>query len=130
MLKARHFLELGCLLFSLNAVAADPFDHTQRQTGENKVNLPKITKEKCAFKEPSFATESAFEQLKLVGVILYKNRPEALFLDPQQQLIMVKQGYRLGQEGYLVQQIEKSGITLLRSKVGQCEQTTPLELKF
>lgn len=125
----RHFLGLCCLFFCLNAIAADPFDRSQRQT-ENKMNFPKIQKEKCVFNEPSFATESAFEQLKLVGVVLYKNRPEALFLDSHQQLIVIKQGYRLGQEGYLIQQIGKNGVKLLRSKTGQCEQTEPLELRF
>ncbi|OOF83745.1 hypothetical protein BKG93_09495 [Rodentibacter ratti] len=127
---SRHFLGLCYLFFCLNAVATDPFDRSQRQAGQNKMNLPKIQKEKCVFNEPSFATESAFEQLKLVGVVLYKNRPEALFLDSQQQLIVIKQGYRLGQDGYLIQQIGKNGVKLLHSKTGQCEQTEPLELRF
>ncbi|OOF38450.1 hypothetical protein BKK49_03385 [Rodentibacter rarus] len=127
---SRHFLGLCCLFFCLNAVATDPFDRSQRQMGENKMNLPKVRKEKCVFNEPSFAVESAFEQLKLVGVVLYKNRSEALFLDAQQQLIVAKQGYRLGQEGYLIQQIGKNAVKLLRSKAGQCEQMEPLELRF
>ncbi|OOF84993.1 pilus assembly protein PilP [Rodentibacter ratti] len=127
---SHHFLGLCCLFFCLNAVATDPFDRSQRQAGQNKMNLPKIQKEKCVFNEPSFATESAFEQLKLVGVVLYKYRPEALFLDSQQQFIAVKQGYRLGQEGYLIQQIGKNGVKLLHSKTGQCEQAEPLELRF
>lgn len=129
-MMSRHFLGLCCLFFCLNAVATDPFDRSQRQMGENKMNLPKVRKEKCVFNEPSFAVESVFEQLKLVGVVLYKNRSEALFLDAQQQLIVAKQGYRLGQEGYLIQQIGKNAVKLLRSKAGQCEQTEPLELRF
>ncbi|WP_077418395.1 pilus assembly protein PilP [Rodentibacter rarus] len=129
-MMSRHFLGLCCLFFCLNAVATDPFDRSQRQMGENKMNLPKVRKEKCVFNEPSFAVESAFEQLKLVGVVLYKNRSEALFLDAQQQLIVAKQGYRLGQEGYLIQQIGKNAVKLLRSKAGQCEQMEPLELRF
>ncbi|THA10941.1 hypothetical protein [Rodentibacter pneumotropicus] len=130
MMISRYFLGLCCLFSCLNAVATDPFYRSQRQTGENKMNLPKIRKEKCVFNEPSFAIESAFEQLKLVGVVLYKNSSKALFLDPHQQLIVVKQGYRLGQEGYLMQQIGRNGVKLLRSKTGQCEQTEPLELRF
>ncbi|VEH64940.1 Uncharacterised protein [Rodentibacter pneumotropicus] len=39
------FLGLCCLFSCLNAVATDPFDRSQRQTGENKMNLPKIRKE-------------------------------------------------------------------------------------
>ncbi|OOF44290.1 hypothetical protein [Rodentibacter trehalosifermentans] len=126
----RRYLGLFCLFFSLNAVAVDPFDSSQRQTGENRINLPKIRKVQCAFDEPAFATETAFEQLKLVGVVLYKNMPEALFLDSRQQLIVVKQGHRLGLEGYLLQQIQKNGVVLLRPKTGQCDQNEPVALQF
>lgn len=125
-----YFLGLYCLLLCFNAQATDPFDYHQRQTGENHLSLPKIQKEKCVFKEPAFATETAFIQLKLVGIVLYKNRPEALFLDPNQQLIAAKPGYRLGQEGYLIKQIGKNGVELLHSKTGQCEQTATLVLRF
>ncbi|AOF53024.1 hypothetical protein AC062_0930 [Pasteurellaceae bacterium NI1060] len=53
-----------------------------------------------------------------------------MFLDINQQLIVVKQGQRLGQEGYLLQQIHKDSVHLQYSKSGRCEQTDQLDLRF
>ena len=61
---------------------------------------------------------------------MYKQVPEALFLDDRQQLITAKQGHRLGRESYLLQQIGKNGVRLLRPKAGQCEQTESLDVRF
>ncbi|OOF65673.1 hypothetical protein [Rodentibacter sp. Ppn85] len=126
----RHLLSLCCLFFSLNVIAIDPFNHLQRQSEKKPIEGAKIQTTKCAFNEPSFASESPFNQLKLVGVILYKQSPEAWFLDINQQLIVVKQGQRLGQERYLLQQIHKDSVHLQYSKSGRCEQTDLLDLRF
>ncbi|QPB41525.1 hypothetical protein [Rodentibacter haemolyticus] len=127
----RRFYYSGfCFLVCLESIAADPFDRLQRQSADSNISQSKIPSTKCVFDEPSLAMESTFEQLKLVGVVLYKNIPEALFLDPNQKLIVAKQGYRLAQEGNLLQQIRKDGVALLRAKAGQCEQTEKLEVRF
>ncbi|QIA77199.1 pilus assembly protein PilP [Rodentibacter caecimuris] len=125
----RHLLSLCCLFVSLNVIAVDPFNHSQRQP-EKLIEGAKTQTTKCAFNEPSFASESPFNRLKLVGVILYKQSPKALFLDINQQLIVVKQGQRLGQERYLLQQIHKDSVHLQYSKSGRCEQTDQLDLRF
>lgn len=127
-LKFPHYVLITCLFSAWLAQAADPFDRTQRQSSENL--QPRVQRSHCTFSEPSLAAESDFEQLKLVGVVLYKTSPEALFLDMRQQLIIAKQGNRLGQEGYLLQKISKQGVQLLRSKQGQCEQSEPFEIRF
>lgn len=126
----RYLLSLCCLVLSLNVVATDPFDRSQRQQSEKQpIELAK-TQTKCVFNEPVFAPESSFNQLKLVGVILYKSSPKALFLNMNQQLIAVKQEQRLGQEGYLLQKILKDGVHLLFSKSGRCERTERLDVRF
>lgn len=126
----RYFLGMISLCFCLQTIAADPFDSAQRQLTEPNLKAPKTARSTCVFNEPVLAAESAFEQLKLVGVVLYKQTPDALFLDMRQQLIVVKQGMRLAQEGYLLEQIRKDGVKLQRSKAGQCDQMESVELKF
>ncbi|WP_226691995.1 MULTISPECIES: hypothetical protein [Rodentibacter] len=127
----RRFYYAGlCFLICLESIAADPFDRLQRQSADNAISQSKVQRTRCVFNEPSLATESAFEQLKLVGAVLYKHTSEALFLDSNQKLIVAKQGYRLAQEGYLLQQISKDGVVLLHAKAGQCEQTEALEVRF
>lgn len=127
-MKFQHYALNACLFIAGFAQAADPFDRTQRQSSENSPLRVQVTH--CSFSETSLAAESHFEQLKLVGVVLYKKVPEALFLDMRQQLIIAKQGNRLGMEGYLLQKIDKQGVQLLRQKQGQCEQTEPVEIRF
>ncbi|OOF55450.1 hypothetical protein BKK56_05960 [Rodentibacter genomosp. 2] len=126
----RHLLSLCCLFVSLNVIAVDPFNHSQRQSEKKLIEGAKTQITKCTFNEPSFASESPFNRLKLVGIILYKQSPKALFLDMNQQLIVVKQGQRLGQERYLLQQIYKDSVHLQYSKSGRCEQTDLLDLRF
>lgn len=118
------------LIFSIESFAADPFDRTQRKSSDEAMPNAKIQTTKCVFNEPILAAESTFEQLKLVGVVLYKQQPEALFLDSRQQLVIAKQGARLGLDGYLLKQIRKSGVTVQRAKAGQCEQTEAFDLRF
>lgn len=130
MRSQRNFTGFFCFFVCLNVFAADPFDHSQRQMAENPTNVAQENTTACQFDEPAFATETPFEQLTLVGVVLYKQAPEAFFLDGQKQLILAKQGFRLGQEGYLLQQIGKEGVKFLRPKAGQCEQTEVVERHF
>ena len=129
MRKVNYFLGLICVSMCFQALAVDPFDRTQRQAAENPVT-PLNRANTCTFKEPTLAAESAFEQLKLVGVVLYKQQPETLFLDMRKQLVIAKPGYRLGQEGYLLQKISKQGVQVLRPKQGQCEQAESVDLRF
>ena len=129
-MRGLHKALLLCCVWTGNVSATDPFDHSQRQLTEKPTSSAKRHKTTCVFKEPVFAAESAFEQLKLVGVVLYKQVPEALFLDMRQQLIIAKKGYRLGQEGYLLEQISKNGVQLSRFKARQCEQTESVNLRF
>ena len=127
-MKLQHYILIAGFFIVGFAQAADPFDRTQRQSSENL--QARVQSSHCTFSEPSLAAESNFEQLKLVGVVLYKASPEALFLDMRQQLIIAKQGNRLGQEGYLLQKISKQGVQVLRPKQGLCEQSEPFEIRF
>ncbi|OOF57441.1 hypothetical protein [Rodentibacter myodis] len=126
----RFCVWLGCLFVCCTTTAADPFDRSQRQAAENA--RPQTTSQptKCMFNESLLAAESTFEQLKLVGVVLYKKEPEALFLNNAQKLVIAKLGERLGAEGHLLRQIRKDGLSLAYSKPGQCEQTENVEMKF
>ena len=116
--------------FSVSAFSQDPFDRKQREQTEypkEGLTLPPVST--CVYSEPRLAEERPLAQLHIVGVVQYGKQAEVLFNDDG-HILSAQVGQRIGQEGYLIEKVTKNSVTLQGYKVGQCEQTTSIIMRF
>ena len=83
----------------------------------------------CVYSEPRLAEERPLAQLHIVGVVQYGKQAEVLFNDDG-HILSAQVGQRIGKEGYLIEKVSKNSVMLQGYKVGQCEQTTSIIMRF
>ena len=97
---------LPICLFTGSLWAADPF--YRQGTSTSATTVVSNQNGACALTEGTVAGNIPFNQLKVVGAVLYKTMPEAYFVDTQGQLFNLKIGERVGLEGYRLGKLDNS----------------------
>jgi competence protein D len=68
--------------------------------------------------------------LKLVGVVISKDKAFALLLDQDLQIYSVLEGVDVAQEGYVVTKINQNKVQFMRKLGEQCDSVEQKELSF
>lgn len=114
-----------------SAYGADPFNKNRRTDIRNVQPAPVIaTPERtCHSGNAVIAEDMNFKRLKLVGVLLEKNRSLALFQTDEKQIVMAKEQEFIAQEQLQIHRIAKNAVQLNRWKL-DCDKPERLTLKF
>lgn len=116
---------LSLLIFSalFPVYAKDPFDKTQRNLSLQ--NKPSFSQNTCSLKGIKLAESIPFQQLQLVGIMKYQNRPQAIFVDQAQQVSIGEIDNLIAQE-----QLKITEISPQQVKLFDCQQAQFLYIKF
>ena len=128
-------------LFFMNCTwGQDPFDKTQRihsqfdnaQTvlEQTEIISSDVPNNLCGADENRQAAEIPLSALKLVGVVISKNKAFALLQDQDLQIYSVLEGVNVAKEGYLVEKIHQNKVQFMRKLGEQCDKTEQKELSF
>lgn len=136
----KYWFYLIALFFMNCSWGQDPFDKTQRTRSQfdnvqtvmeqTEITSSDIPNNQCGADENRQAVEIPLNALKLVGVLISKDKALALLLDQDLQIYSVLEGVDVAKEGYLVEKIHKNKVQFMRKLGEQCDSTEQKELSF
>lgn len=136
-----YIVSLFLLLFASTSIAQrDPFygeSHVDSFEAQADNNLQKNAKHLASLQDcltndfPKISLISPFEQLKLIGLVEIDGEFRALFLDPQQRIIDIKQGEVIEQDFIQIYKISLKSVTYIDWQKSQsCTNPTYIQLKL
>jgi len=136
----KHWFFLIILFFMNCSWGQDPFDKTQRNRSQfdnaqtvmeqTEIISSDVPNNLCGADENRQAAEIPLNALKLVGVVISKDKAFALLLDQDLQIYSVLEGVDVAQEGYVVTKINQNKVQFMRKYGVQCDSTEQKELSF
>ena len=136
----KYWFFLTALLFINCSWGHDPFDKTQRTRSQfdnaqtvmeqTEIISSDVPNNQCGADENRQAAEIPLNALKLVGVVISKDKALALLLDQDLQIYSVLEGVDVAKEGYLVEKIHQNKVQFMRKLGEQCDKTEQKELSF
>ena len=136
----KYWFYLIALFFMNCSWGQDPFDKTQRTRSQfdnaqtvmeqTEIISSDVPNNPCGADENRQAVEIPLNALKLVGVVISKDKAFALLLDQDLQIYSVLEGVDVAKEGYLVEKIYKNKVQFMRKLGEQCDSTEQKELSF
>ena len=136
----KYWFYLIALFFMNFSWGQDPFDKTQRNRSQfdnaqtvmeqTEIISSDVPNNPCGADENRQAVEIPLNALKLVGVVISKDKAFALLLDQDLQIYSVLEGVDVAKEGYLVEKIYKNKVQFMRKLGEQCDSTEQKELSF
>ena len=136
----KYWFFLVALFFMNCSWGQDPFDKTQRTRSQfdnaqtvmeqTEIISSDVPNNQCGADENRQAAEIPVNALKLVGVVISKDKALALLLDQDLQIYSVLEGVDVAKEGYLVAKIHQNKVQFMRKLGEQCDSTEQKELSF
>ena len=136
----KYWFYLIALFFMNCSWGQDPFDKTQRNGSQldnaqtvmeqTEIISSDVPNNLCGADENRQAAEIPLNDLKLVGVVISKDKAFALLLDQDLQIYSVLEGGDVAQEGYVVTKINQNKVQFMRKYGVQCDSTEQKELSF
>ena len=136
----KYWFFLVALFFMTCSWGQDPFDKTQRNGSkfdnaqtvmeQTEITSSDVPNNLCGADENRQAAEIPLNALKLVGVVISKDKAFALLLDQDLQIYSVLEGIDVAKEGYLVEKIHQNKVQFMRKLGEQCDSTEQKELSF
>ena len=136
----KYWFFLVALFFMNCSWGQDPFDKTQRTHSQfdnaqtvmeqTEIISSDVPNNLCGADENRQAAEIPLNALKLVGVVISKDKSLALLLDQDLQIYSVLEGVDVAQEGYVVTKINQNKVQFMRKLGAQCNSTEQKELSF
>ena len=136
----KYWFYLITLFFMNCSWGQDPFDKTQRNRSQfdnaqtvmeqTEIISSDVPNNQCGADENRQAAEIPLNALKLVGVVISKDKAFALLLDQDLQIYSVLEGVDVAQEGYVVTKINQNKVQFMRKFGAQCDSTEQKELSF
>ena len=136
----KYWFFLVALFFMNCSWGQDPFDKTQRTHSQfdnaqtvieqTEIISSDVPNNQCGADENRQAAEIPLNALKLVGVVISKDKAFALLLDQDLQIYSVLEGVDVAQEGYVVTKINQNKVQFMRKLGAQCDSTEQKELSF
>ena len=136
----KYWFYLIALFFMNCSWGQDPFDKTQRNGSQldnaqpvleqTEIISSDVPNNLCGADENRQAAEIPLNALKLVGVVISKDKAFALLLDQDLQIYSVLEGGDVAQEGYVVTKINQNKVQFMRKSGVQCDSTEQKELSF
>ena len=136
----KYWFYLIALFFMNFSWGQDPFDKTQRNRSQfdnaqtvmeqTEIISSDVPNNQCGADENRQAAEIPLNALKLVGVVISKDKALALLLDQDLQIYSVLEGVDVAKEGYLVAKIHQNKVQFMRKLGEQCDKTEQKELSF
>ena len=136
----KHCFYLITLFFMNCSWGQDPFDKTQRNRSQfdnaqivmeqTDIISSDVPNNLCGADENRQAAEIPLNALKLVGVVISKDKTFALLLDQDLQIYSVLEGVGVAQEGYVVTKINQNKVQFMRKLGEQCDRAEQKELSF
>ena len=136
----KYWFYLSALFFMNCSWGQDPFDKTQRTHSQfdnaqtvmeqTEIISADVPNNLCGADENRQAAEIPLSALKLVGVVISKDKAFALLQDQDLQIYSVLEGVDLAKEGYLVEKIHQNKVQFMRKLGEQCDSTEQKELSF
>ena len=136
----KYWFFLVALFFMNCSWGQDPFDKTQRNGSKfdnaqtvmehTEITSLDVPNKQCGADENRQAVEIPLNALKLVGVVISKDKALALLLDQDLQIYSVLEGVDVAKEGYLVEKIHQNKVQFMRKLGEQCDSTEQKELSF
>ena len=136
----KYWFYLSALFFMNCSWGQDPFDKTQRNGSQldnaqtvmeqTEIISSDVPNNLCGADENRQAAEIPLSALKLVGVVISKDKAFALLLDQDLQIYSLLEGVDVAQEGYVVTKINQNKVQFMRKLGAQCDSTEQKELSF
>ena len=136
----KYWFYLSALFFMNCTWGQDPFDKTQRNRSQfdneqtvmeqTEIISSDVPNNLCGADENRQAAEIPLNALKLVGVVISKDKSFALLLDQDLQIYSVLEGVDVAQEGYVVTKINQNKVQFMRKLGEQCDSVEQKELSF
>ena len=136
----KYWFFLVALFFMNCSWGQDPFDKTQRTHSQfdnaqtvmeqTEIISSDVPNNQCGADENRQAAEIPLNALKLVGVVISKDKAFALLLSQDLQIYSVLEGVDVAQEGYVVTKINQNKVQFIRKLGEQCDKTEQKELSF
>ena len=136
----KYWFYLSALFFMNCSWGQDPFDKTQRNGSQldnaqtvmeqTEIISSDVPNNLCGADENRQAAEIPLSALKLVGIVISKDKAFALLLDQDLQIYSVLEGVDVAQEGYVVTKINQNKVQFMRKLGAQCDSTEQKELSF
>ena len=136
----KYWFYLITLFFMNCSWGQDPFDKTQRNSSQfdnaqtvmeqTEIISSDVPNNLCGADENRQAADIPLNALKLVGVVISKDKAFALLLDQGFQIYSILEGVDVAQEGYVVTKINQNKVQLMRKSGAQCDITEQKELSF
>ena len=136
----KYWFFLVALFFMNCSWGQDPFDKTQRNGSkfdnaqtvmeQTEITSLDVPNNQCGADENRQAVEIPLNALKLVGVVISKDKALALLLDQDLQIYSVLEGVDVAKEGYLVEKIHQNKVKFMRKLGEQCDSAEQKELSF
>lgn len=130
----KYWFFLTALLFINCSWGQDPFDKTQRNRSQfdnaqtvmeqTEIISSDVPNNLCG------AAEIPLNALKLVGVVISKDKAFALLQDQGLQVYSVLEGVDVAQEGYIVEKIDQNNVQFMRKLGEQCDSSEWKKLSF
>lgn len=136
----KYWFYLITLFFMNCSWGQDPFDKTQRNRSQfdnaqivmeqTEIISSDVPNNLCGADENRQAAEIPLNALKLVGVVISKDKSFALLVDQDLQIYSVLEGVDVAKEGYVVTKINQNKVQFMRKSGVQCDSTEQKELSF
>ena len=136
----KYWFFLVALFFMNCSWGQDPFDKTQRTHSQfdnaqtvmeqTEIISSDVPNNLCGADENRQAAEIPLNALKLVGVVISRDKALALLQDQNLQIYSVLEGVDVAKEGYLVEKIYQNKVQFMRKLGEQCDSTEQKELCF
>jgi len=136
----KYWFFLVALFFMNCSWGQDPFDKTQRTHSQfdnaqtvmeqTEIISSDVPNNLCGVDENRQAAEIPLNALKLVGIVISKDKAFALLLDQDLQIYSVLEGVDVAQEGYVVTKINQNKVQFMRKLGEQCDSVEQKELSF
>ena len=136
----KYWFYLIALFFMNCSWGQDPFDKTQRTRSQfdnvqtvmeqTEIISSDVPNNLCGADENRQAAEIPLNALKLMGVVISKDKAFALLLSQDLQIYSVLEGVDVAQEGYVVTKINQNKVQFMRKLGAQCNSTEQKELSF
>ncbi|MCK9140441.1 pilus assembly protein PilP [Haemophilus influenzae] len=136
----KYWFFLTALLFINCSWGQDPFDKTQRNRSQfdnaqtvmeqTEIISSDVLNNLCGADENRQAAEIPLNALKLVGVVISKDKAFALLQDQALQVYSVLEGVDVAQEGYIVEKINQNNVQFMRKLGEQCDSSEWKKLSF
>ena len=136
----KYWFFLVALFFMNCSWGQDPFDKTQRTHSQfdnaqtvmeqTEIISSDVPNNLCGADENRQAAEIPLNALKLVGVVISRDKALALLLDQNLQIYSVLEGVDVAKEGYLVEKIHQNKVKFMRKLGEQCDSAEQKELSF